>query len=88
VAAAAVETQEEELARLYQIPIPNKTDLPISYCQSEKQGRFSITTGSLEKQRFSQCLGVRVSTSSLGHKISLTRFSGPLLPDIRDPSDQ
>jgi putative SOS response-associated peptidase YedK len=24
-------TQEEELARLYHIPIPKKTDLPISY---------------------------------------------------------
>jgi len=29
-------TQEEELARLYHIPIPNQTDLPISYnCQTE-----------------------------------------------------
>jgi hypothetical protein len=32
-------TQEEELARLYHIPIPRQTDLPISY-RTESEGSY------------------------------------------------
>ena len=32
-------TQEEELARLYHIPISKQTDLPISFCKQCRQGQ-------------------------------------------------
>jgi putative SOS response-associated peptidase YedK len=35
-------TQEEELARLYHIPIPKQTDLPISYNIAPSQNVLAI----------------------------------------------
>ena len=65
-------TQEEELARLYHIPIPKQTDLPISYNIAPSQKVLAIrlnpqTRGTLARrtamgidsllgQRFKDCL--------------------------------
>jgi len=37
-------TQEEELARLYHIPIPKQTDLPISYNVAPSQKVLTIVS--------------------------------------------
>src|SRR5213080_2274590 len=44
-------TQEEELARLYHIPIPNQTDLPISYNIAPSQKILTIRFNPKSQQR-------------------------------------
>ena len=44
-------TQEEELARLYHIPIPKQTDLPISYNIAPSQKVLAIRFNSETQQR-------------------------------------
>ncbi len=44
-------TQEEELARLYHIPIPKQTDLPISYNIAPSQKILTIRFNPETKQR-------------------------------------
>ena len=44
-------TQEEELARLYHIPIPKQTDLPISYNIAPSQKVLTIRFNPQTQQR-------------------------------------
>src|SRR5215469_7391626 len=44
-------TQEEELARLYHIPIPKQTDLPISYNIAPSQNVLTIRFNPQTQQR-------------------------------------
>src|SRR5262245_50439632 len=54
-------TQEEELARLYHIPIPKQTDLPISYniaaSQSKRQSNYMVDGGQAEAQILVRAFG-------------------------------
>jgi putative SOS response-associated peptidase YedK len=54
-------TQEEELARLYHIPIPKQTDLPISYNIAPSQKVLTIRFNSGNSRAIARRLAVGIN---------------------------
>ena len=62
-------TQEEELARLYHIPIPKQTDLPISYNIAPSQKVLTIRFNPGDATAIARCFAVGID-SVLGQRLT------------------
>ena len=60
-------TQEEQLARLYHIPIPKQTDLPISYNIAPSQKVLTIRFNPETQARVARCIAMGID-SILGQR--------------------
>jgi putative SOS response-associated peptidase YedK len=55
-------TSEEELARIYHIPIPKQTDLPISYNIAPSQKVLTIRSNPKNSGTLAWCLAVGINS--------------------------
>jgi len=79
-------TQEEELARLYHIPIPKQTDLPISYNIAPSQQVLTIRFNPETRQRSLNALQWGLIPFSIGMKDDAPFVFAGLWEGWKDPA--